>query len=510
MDAFFDSNVWAGLCIAASQIWVVPIGVFIGILVGALPGLGASNALAIFLPMLLSMPVSMALIFATSLYCGAEVGGSYPAILINIPGTGSAAVAAFDGYPMAKMGKPAQAMGVSIFASFVGGIMGGIVCLTCTPIISKFALSLSSVEMTVIIMFGVVVLGQMSSGGLAKGLVAGIFGLLVATTGSDPIWGHARATFGSLYLADGIPVIAALIGLLAFSELMAAMEDAVNSDSTQPQQAMMTNASLGYSGIFDGFRMTIVRWVNTIRSALIGVFIGAVPGAGASIASFVAYQQAANFSSPEDKQTFGKGNPDGIIAPEAANNGVVGGSLIPLLTLGIPGSSSMAVLMVVMAYEGLAVGPRLLEQNGDIVYALLWTQFTAALVMLILGTICAYFIYRMAYISLSVMIPIVSVFALIGGFAMRQFTFDMVLVLVFGVLGYVMKKYKYPPPAMLLGIILGPLLEANMFRGLKIGLGDPMVFFTRPLSAMLWGLLLLTFILPVLFNRMRSQKKRKN
>ncbi|MFZ7104150.1 MAG: tripartite tricarboxylate transporter permease [Peptococcaceae bacterium] len=496
-----SNAVLGGLQILFSNLWVVPIGVLVGLVVGATPGLTSSNSLAILLPLMLGLPVEMALIIMVSIYVGAECGNSYPAILINIPGTGSAAVATFDGYPMAQKGLAAQALGMSIFSSVIGGIIGGIVCITAAPLIGKFALKFSSVEMTIIILFGVAVLSQLASGGVTKGILAGFLGLLLATTGTDPIWGQFRGTFGIIYLLDGIPTIPALIGLLAFSELL------INLEKESIAAPVINNKdNLGLKAIFEGFRQTIERKSNTLRSSLIGVLIGAIPGAGASIASFISYQQAINFAKPEEKKKFGKGNPDGVIAAEAANNGVIGGSLIPLLTLGVPGSASMAVLMVVMAYQGLAVGPRLFMQNGDIAYAVLWTQFAAAIIMLVVGVICAYLFYRVAFIRLEFLVPVVSVLAIIGGFAPRQFLFDMILVVIFGLIGYAMKKYGYPPAAMLLGIILGPLLEANLFRGIKIGLGSPAVFFTRPLAIALWLLFILSFIGPKFYSFIKKNK----
>lgn len=490
-----DIAVISGWDMMINNLWIVPIGMIVGIIVGATPGLSSSNSLALLLPMMLGMPVETALIFAISLYCGAEVGNSYPAILVNIPGTGSAAVTTFDGYPMAQQGLAAKALGISIFSSFLGGMVGGVVCLTSAPLIGKYALEISAVEMSIIILFGVAVLGQLSKGGMAKGIFAGFLGLLLATTGVDPIWGQNRATFGMLELMDGIPVIPALVGLLAFSELLITLENKqVNTD-----EITHNVDSLGLKGIFSGFAYTIKHWGASLYSSMIGVFVGAIPGAGASIASFIAYQQAIGFAKPEDRDSFGKGNPDGVVAAEAANNGVVGGSLIPLLTLGVPGSASMAVLMVVMAYQGLAVGPRLFVQNGDVAYALLWCQFAASIFMLVLGTACAYSFYRVAFIPQAYIVPVVSIFAIIGGYAPRLYLFDMGLVVFFGVIGYLMKKYDYPPAAMLLGLILGPLLEANLFRGLKMGFGDWTIFFTRPLAIGLWVLLIVTFLGPEIY-----------
>jgi len=263
---------------------------------------------------------------------------------------------------------------------------------------------------------------------------------------------------------------------------------------------------VGIKGILDGFKDVITRPIEWLRASIIGLIIGAIPGAGGSVASFVAYQQSVSFAPPKIRDLFGKGRPEGLIAADASNNAMVGGSLIPLLTLGLPGSGSMAVLMVVMGYHGLYLGPRLFSLNGDIAYTVLWSQFVAAFMILIIGTILAFFAYRVSFININIIVPIVAIFTLIGGFAPRQFVFDMALVIIFGVLGYLMKKYKYPPIAMLLGIILGPLFEANLFRGLKMGFGSPIVFFNRPLALVLWSLLILTMVAPLIIRHYSNRK----
>jgi len=492
-----------GLKLFIENAWIVPIGVLLGMLVGATPGLTSSNSLAILLPVVLSFRPDLGLIFMVSIYAGAEMGNSFPAVLLNIPGTASSAVTTFDGYPMMQKGEAARALGICIMASTIGAVMGGIVSITAAPLIAKIALKFSPVEMFIIILFGIAVIGQISASGLAKGLCAGFFGLLLATTGTDPMWGQFRGTFGITYLIDGLPVIPVLIGLLAFSEMLLILERGESLSRSMKQ------VSVGFEGIVTGFKDVFRRPIEWLRSGFIGIFIGAIPGAGASIASFVAYQQAVSFASPEAKKNFGKGAPEGLIAADTSNNSMVGGSLVPLLTLGIPGSGSMAVLMVVMGYHGLTIGPRFFALNGDIAYAVLWSQFAAAFMVLIIGTVLAYFAYRVAYISLNVIVPIVAIFALIGGFAPNQCVFDMGLVVIFGLIGYIMKKYNYPPIAMLLGVILGELFEGNFFRSLKMSLGSPTVFFDRPLALILWALLILTLVGPYIikFSSKRRDKK---
>ncbi|MEL7565907.1 MAG: tripartite tricarboxylate transporter permease [Dehalobacterium sp.] len=497
-----SGDILEGLNILLSNIWIVPIGVALGMVIGAIPGLTSSNSLAIMLPILFALPPETGLVFMVSIYGGAEVGNSFPAILLNIPGTPGAAVTTIEGYPMAKNGQASRALGISIMASTLGAIFGAIFSITSAPVLAKVALKFSSVEICIIVLFGIMVIAQMSSGGIYKALFAGFFGLLLATTGTDPIFGQVRGTFGSLYLMDELPVVPALVGLLALSELFIVIEN----NHENEQQLNVGQNIVGIKGILSGFKDVIKRPVEWIRASLIGLIIGAIPGAGGSVASFVSYQQSASFAPPKIREQFGKGRPEGLIAAEASNNAVVGGSLIPLLTLGLPGSGSMAVLMVVMGYHGLYLGPRLFSLNGDIAYAVLWSQFMAAFMMILIGTVLAYVSYRVAFININVIVPIVAIFALIGGFAPRQFVFDMVLVIIFGVLGYFMKKYKYPPIAMLLGIILGPLFEANLFRGLKMGLGSPLIFFNRPLSILLWVLLIFTMVAPVIIRHYSNRQ----
>ncbi|MDF1594423.1 MAG: tripartite tricarboxylate transporter permease, partial [Desulfobacterales bacterium] len=251
-------------------------------------------------------------------------------------------------------------------------------------------------------------------------------------------------------------------------------------------------------GIMQGFKETIKRPVEVIRSSLIGVVIGIIPGAGGSVAAPVAYQQSITFSSIKEKEKFGKGSINGLIAADASNNGMVGGSLVPLLTLGIPGCSTGAVLLVALSYHGLVMGPELFALNGELVYAVLWSQFTAAFFIAITGVFLAYLAVRVVNVKMSILIPVVSVLTFIGAFAPNELVFDMGVMVAMGILGYFMKKYNYVPLAFLLGLVLGTQFEANLFRGLRMGLGTPIRFFVSPVAITLWILLLLTVLYPII------------
>ena len=497
-----DHVIIQGLGLCLDNVWFVPFGVFLGMILGAAPGISSTNSLVILLPFILGFRPETGLILGISVYAGAEMGNSFPAVLLNIPGTPAASVTCFDGYPLMLLGQASKALGICIIASMLGAICGGLTSITAAPLIAKFALKFSAPELCIVILFGICVIGTISPGGVIKGLMAGLFGLLLAVTGTDPMWGQLRGTFGCKYLIDGFPVIPACVGLLAFSELLVLVEKL--SDKT-PRKAQ---ANVGLQGILMGFWECLKRPVEWGRSSVIGIIVGAIPGAGTSIANFISYQQAKSFASPERRKLFGKGAPEGLIAADAANNAAVGGSLVPLFTLGIPGTASAAVLMAVMGYHGLALGPLLFEMNGDIVYSVLWSQFTAAFFLLIVGVLLSYFSYNVVRVEVGIVVPVVCILCLVGGFATNQYVFDIGIVVVFGFLGYVMNKHGYPPVSLLLGIMLGPLFEANFFRGLKMGFGSPLVFFNRPLAIILWILLILTFsVQPIMKYRSRRKEK---
>jgi putative tricarboxylic transport membrane protein len=298
------------------------------------------------------------------------------------------------------------------------------------------------------------------------------------------------------------------VGLLGFSEVI--LHAQKGTTSLLASDVEVPDAHVGIRGILTGFVDTIKRPVELLRSAAIGLGIGAMPGAGASVATFVAYQQSIAFAPPERKKEYGKGSFNGLISADCTNNAVVGGALVPLLTLAIPGSGSMAVLLVVMIFHGMYIGPRLFEFSGDIAYAVLWSQFAAAFCVLAIGIGLAYFAHRVALLNLKLIIPIISIFCLLGGFAKNAYIFDMGLMVGFGLLGFLMKKYDYPVVAMLLGIILGKMFETNLMRAWRIGFGEIEFFFQSTISQVLWALFFLTFVAPPLIRwikRKRSQRR---
>lgn len=493
-----------GLMLLMQSFWLVPLGVMVGLVVGAIPGLSPPNALAAMIPVLVMLPPEAGMIFCVSLYVGAEMGNSFPAVMINIPGTAAAAVTALEGYQLMKRGEAARALGVCIMASFIGAAIGGIASISSAPLLAKLALKFSAVEICIIIVFGIAVIAQVSVGGLAKGLLAGFFGLLLATTGTDPLWGQLRGTFDIPYLFDGFSKVAILVGLLGFSELLMIIERSNLPAGAEVQQSRGT----GFSEIAIGLKQVLIRPVQCLVASVIGVAVGLIPGAGGSAASLVAYQQSHAMAPPEVKKKYGKGAYEGLLAADAANNAMVGGALVPLLTLGLPGSATMAVVLVMMQYHGLEVGPRLFDLHGDMAYAVLWSQFLAAPFILVFGLALSSVAHKVAYVPNNLLVPVVGAFCIIGALARDQYLFDVWVMLIFGLLGYLMKRNGYPVIALLLGVLLGSYFEGNLFRGLRMGHGSAMIFFERPIALVLELLLLAVIVAPLVSGWKRRRRKR--
>jgi putative tricarboxylic transport membrane protein len=434
-----------------------------------------------------------------ALYCSARMGAGIPAILVNIPGTAGAAATPFDGYPMTQQGKGQQALTLSFVASAFGGLIASVFAIFAMPLLSRAGYYFHSVEMVVVMLFGLTLIAVVSSGNTLKGLIAGMFGLLVGAIGPDAIYSAPRATFGFLELYDGVPVVAALIGIFAISEALLMVEvESIVSEVGKIRMAAQTR----WRDTIEGVRMALRRWWHIVWTSFIGLGIGVVPGAGAPIAAFVAYQQSRLFSRTPEK--YGTGHPEGILAPESANNGVTSGSLIPLLTLGIPGGSTAAIMLIVIQYHGITLGPRIFLDNPQFPYGVLMSMVITYLFMI--GTILplARYMSRITLIPTQYLAPVIISFTLVGAFAPRDYLFDMGLALVFGVIGYIARKTGYQVSALLIGIILGPYVEQYFMRSMRISQGDPMVLFSSKIGNVLWIFLILSLILPPLLRRFRK------
>ena len=466
--------------------YVIWPAILLGIVVGILPGFSPQNTLILLLPLTLAVPVEMALAFMIALYCANHLAGGIPAILVKIPGSGGAAATTLDGYPMTQKGQAQQALVLCFTSSVFGGLITTIATIALLPWLSQIGLYLRSVEMVIVMLFGLT-------------LIAGFFGLLMGVIGTDHIYNTPRATLGFLELYDGVPLVPALIGLFAISEALVMIEEKMIVGKEGRSGAMDAR----WSDTMDGLRLSVKHWWQIVWTAFVGLFIGIVPGAGASIAAFVAYQQSRMWS--KHPELYGTGIPEGVIAPESANNGVTSGTLVPTLALGVPGGSTAAVMMIVLQYHGMVMGPRLFATNPEVAYGVFVSMAVAYIFMIFTILPLARYMSRIVLIETTYLAPIIILVTIVAAFGERQYLFDMGLALVFGVIGYIAHKTNYHVTAILIGVILGPLFEEYLVRALRISEGSFSVLFSSTLGNVLWGLLALSLVLP-LFRGWRRSK----
>lgn len=461
----------------------IMVGVAIGIFIGAMPGLSATMGVALLLPMTFGMDPGVGLPMLMALYCGAMYGGSISAILISTPGTAAAAATVLDGYPMAKRGEASKALGFSLTASFVGGLFSAFCLLLVAPPLARVSLLFGPPEYFSIAILGLTLIGTISEGSWVKGLLSGFIGLLLATVGMDPVTGLPRFTFGSMNLLSGINLVVALIGLFSLSQALIMVEKrggAIVQTQKIRGRVFPTLSELKKVG------------VTMLRSSIIGTWIGMLPGTGGDLATWVGYNEAKRVSKDRDK--FGTGIPEGIVASEAANNAVTGGSLIPLLALGIPGSSTTAVLLGGFLVHGLRPGPRFMTVYGELSFTIIVALFVANLLILIEGFWAAKLGGYIAKVKDETIAPVVIVLSVVGSYSIGNNLFDVKLMLLFGVIGYFMKKVDFPTAPMVLGLILGPMAESGLRQSLLISQGSWRIFVAKPISLILLVLALFSII----------------
>ena len=477
MDAVLQA---AGHLASFSVILAAFGGVLWGILGGALPGISPSIAMALLLPFTVGMDPTTAIVLLASVYVGAEYGGSIPAILIRTPGTNSASATVIDGYEMAKQGKAGEALGISLMSGLVGGLFGLVFLVLATEHLAKVALAFTPAAYFSLGILGLSVIAGLSGGSLLKGVITACIGLMFAFVGTDPVSGVARFTFGSPELLDGIKPILIMVGLFAVTEMLVQIGEP------------------GW-GRADGAvtRLTLPNWAMWKRlfrpqaiGAAVGTFEGVTPGAGGTVAAFMAYSESRRWSKyPEE---YGKGSPEGVAAPETANNVVTATALVPLLSLGIPGSNSAAILLGGFLIHGLQPGPMLFTKAPDVVYGLYGGLLIANIAMVLLGLVilspCIWLVNRpKPYLIAGVLALVMT-----GVYSIHQSFMELALVLGIGVLGYAMRLMKMPVLPMVLGVVLGYLVESNYRRSLVISGGDHSIFVTDPVSA---GLLAVALVL---------------
>ncbi|MFC1872570.1 tripartite tricarboxylate transporter permease [Chloroflexota bacterium] len=472
------------------------LGVTIGMIFGALPGVGGMLAMVIALPFTFGWEPSTAIYFLIGIMGSVTFAGSIPAILLNTPGTGPNVCTCFDGYPMTKKGQGGKALGMSATASALGALFGVFILMLCIPFTRAIVLAFSAPEFFWLVMFGLVSVAFAARGNMIKGLFTAGLGILISLIGYSPAILAMRFTGGSWYLFDGLPLIPVLVGLFAVSEMI--------SYSSKGGTIVKDKVPGKLSGVFDGVKEVFRHKITFFRSAAIGTGIGIIPGIGGVVASFLAYSTA--MQSSKHPETYGKGEPEGIIASEAANDAKDGGALIPTLAFGIPGSPMMAILLGAFLLHGIVPGPQLLEKNLDIAWILIFGLVIANILTSTVGLSIASYLAKLATIRVVYITPIVLLLSTSGTYLYRGNIWDVVLMMIAGVLGYTMKKYGFPVICLVMGYLLGILAEKGFQQTLQSSYGDYSVFFTRPISIVLIVLMVILISLPVI-NVFRSKRR---
>ena len=474
----------------------ITLGVLGGIVIGALPGLSGTMGVALLIPVTFGLEPVAGLAMLASIYTAATYGGSIAAILINTPGTPAGAATALDGYQMTRNGEGAKALGVSAIASMVGGTISALVLLFVAPPLSRITLAFSAPEFFLIAVFGLTIIGSLASGSVIKGLAAGALGLLVATVGIDTLTGLPRFTFGTTPLQSGIELVPALVGLFALSQVM------ILAEASDPGESQIVGTLQGR--VLPTLREFKRIIITIVQSSGIGVFVGMLPGAGGDIGSWVGLNEAKRFS--RDKEKFGKGCVEGVAAPESANNAVTGGALIPLLTLGIPGSSVTAVLLGGILIQGLRPGRELFTTQADITYAVILGFLLANILMGIIAIAGARLFVKITAVPQNVLSPIIVALCIVGAYAINNSITDVWVMIVFGLIGYLLRKMGFPPAPVVLGLILGPIAEEGLRQSISLAQGNVLGYYlSRPISVILMVLILLAIFSPLLIQYFKGR-----
>lgn len=460
------------------------LGVLVGTVVGVLPGLGPISAVALLIPVTFGMNPTTALIMMAGVYYGAMYGGSTTSILLNTPGESSSVVTTLDGYQLARQGRAGSALGVAAIGSFIAGTLGIVLMMVMAPSLARLAISFGPPEYFSLMILGLVAAAGLSAETGVRGLISMVLGLMLATVGQDLQTGVARFTFGNPELLDGIDFLVLALGLFAVSEVLWEASSTVLGERVKLQGSVYpTREDLRRS------------FPAMLRGGLLGFFLGVLPGLGASTSSFIAYAMEKRLSKNPEK--FGHGAIEGVAGPESANNGAAAGALVPLLTLGLPGSGTTAVMLGALMMFGLQPGPLLIPNHPDLFWGLIASMYVGNVLLLILNLPLVRVFVKILDIPKELLLPGVLVLSFVGVYTLSNSTLDLLMVIAFGALGFLMRVAKFPPAPMVLALVLGPLLEQSMRQALTISRGDPAIFVTRPVSAVLLAVAALWLLYPV-------------
>lgn len=471
-------------------------GVVVGTVVGMLPGIGPINAIAMLIPLLFAvgLPPESSLILLSGIYYGSQYGNSISTILLNVPGTASAVVTAIDGHQMTKQGRGGEALALSAVASFVGGTLSIFGLVFLAPALSRWAIRFGPAEYFALMVFAFSALSSVSGKSVPRALAATGLGLFLATIGMDPNSAVPRYTFGQLRLFDGLDFVVVTIGLFAVSEVLLVLE----------QTEWGGDAAAKYGKVTVKVQALLASWWTMVRGSVVGFLTGVLPGAGGTIAAFLSYSVEEKLAGEDNR--FGRGDARGVAGPESANNAATTGAMIPLFTLGIPGSGTTAVLLGALLGLGLTPGPLLIERNPEVFWGLAASMYVGNVFLLLLNLPLVGLFVRVLRLPRWVLMPGVAALSFVAVYAVNQSAFDLILMTVFGLLGYGMRKGGFPLAPVILGLVLGPLMEKNLRRALALSGGDWAVMFSSPLAVTLWILALAALLGPwVLGARRRAR-----
>jgi len=476
---------------------VLFIGVPLGIMVGVLPGIGAAVGVTVLLPLTFNMDPLIGIAMLIAVYCGAFYGGAVSAVLINTPGTPAAICTTMDGYPLARKGQAHKALAVAVVSSFIGGMISVLVLSFTAPLIATAALKFSYTERFAVAVFGIImVVTTTSRKDFLKGLIMGIFGLFLSCVGQDQMGSAERFTFGILELTKGISLLPVVVGLFALSQALKLTEQGFKKVTLAGMQDKV--------GLKQTFALVLKHVPTLLKSSMIGTIVGAIPGTGAAISTFIAYAEAKRTS--KNPEQFGEGAVEGVIASESSNNSVTGGALIPLLTLGIPGDPITAIMLGAFLVHGLIPGPNLFIEAGSFVYGIFISMIAIYILILVFGYYCARPFAAICKIREAILVPVILVISFVGSYAVNSSLFDVSLTLIFGLLGYFLTRFNFPLAPIIMGLVLGPMAEEGLRQSLAVSQGSWLIFFSHPVS----GIFLTISVLIVLFKvykLLRDEKK---
>lgn len=466
-------------------------GVVLGIVIGAIPGIGPTMVIALLVPITYVMRPENGLLMMMGIFTGGVFGGSISAILLNIPGHGSSVVTAWDGYAMARKGEAKRALGAAVMASVFGGLMSALALLFFSPFLAQVALHFAPPEYFALTVWGLALVSYLESGStMLKGLITALLGLLVALVGLAPQTGYARFTFENVELTSGIQFIPTLIGLFCLSEAFFLAKKGREKATLVTQESLWPRLR----DLAADLRDIVHHLYLLAKCGIISVVIGVLPGVGGVVATFVCYGEAKRSSKHPER--FGTGTVEGIFAAEVANNGASCSSLVPLLTFGIPGSATAAVFLGALLVHGMIPGPMLFQRNPDVVYALLVGSVLMQVMLLVFGLTLSPYIARAAKVTPALLVPAIILFSFVGTFGVRNNVFDVWVMLAFGLVGYILRMYGYGLGTFILGMILGPIMEDSLKSSLAYSAGSPFVLFSRPISIAIYVITILVIVMP--------------